>query len=202
MIAKGTRYQTSSRWTIFVVTMAMVVLAASENANGDGGTRWYQVGLATGEVEGYQWAVGAKGMKHEPLAEICALASLTEPPNDGVDFVEGTDATICGKLMTPMESVVASPAFGSGESRLVILAAIYRPIVRRVTFFLNTGGRRVFQTRLAKVPNRRAKGIPRFRYLVAPFKGETCVRKISTFDGNGNLVHDELRPSCRQGGNL
>lgn len=185
-----------------LIAALMLSSIGSDGATGATKDRWYQVGLDTGETDRYRWAVGAKGPKHEPLNKICALASLTEPPQEDKPFVEGTDAVTCGSLATPMDSLAASPAFGSGDSRLVLLAVLYRPTVREVAFLLDTGERKVFQSRMVDVPNRRARGIPRFRYLVAPFQGETCIRKVTLFDGNGKAIYSEARPSCRDGGNL
>lgn len=197
--------QRAITWAAMLTALTAVVMLISvspHDAAGANKARWYQVGLEMGETDGYRWAVGAKGPKHEPLDEICALASLTEPPQADKPFVEGMDAAVCGSLATPGDSMAASPAFGSGNSRLVLLAVLYRPAVREVAFLLDTGERRVLWPRMVKVPNRRARGVPRFRYLVTHFKGEACIRKITLFDGSGRVIYREARPPCPNGGNL
>ena len=200
-------HQSEITWAVVVAAVVAVIAVLSitvgaHEATGATRAQWYEVRLKTGETNGYKWVVGAKGPKHEPLNEICALASLTEPPQEGKPFVEGTEAVGCSSLATPIDSVAASPAFGSGDSRLVLLAVLYRPVVREVAFLLGTGERRVFRPRMATVLNRRAKGIPRFRYLAAPFEGETCIRKVTLFDRSGKVIDNEARPSCPDGGNL
>lgn len=189
-------------WGVVAAIGLLLWAGATDVLAGATKGRWYQVTLETGETEGFKWAVGAKGPGHQPLGMICALASLVEPPQEGQPFVEGDDAVGCGSLSTSMDSVAASPALGSGDSRLAILATLFRPVVRKVSFVLDTGEERVFRTRMGKIPNRSARGVPRFRYLAVPFKGPTCIRKVALFDGNDRAISREARPPCPDGGNV
>lgn len=186
-----------------VAAIGLLLWTGSPNALGDATKgRWYQLTLETGETEGYKWAVGAKGPKHEPLDRICALASLIEPPQEDQPFVEGNDAAGCGNLSTSMDSVAASPALGSGASRMTILATLFRPAVREVSLVLDTDERLVLRTHMGKVANRSARGVPPFRYLAIPFKGPTCIRKVTLIDGNDKVISHEARPPCPDGGNV
>ncbi len=186
-----------------VVAIGLLLWADSPDVLADATKgKWFQVTLETGETEEFKWAVGAKGPGHEPLGRICALASLVEPPQENQPFVEGNDAVGCGSLSTSKDSVAASPAFGSGDSRLAILATLFRPAVRKVSFVLDTGEERVLRTRMGKIPNRSARGVPRFRYLTVPFKGPACIRKVTLFDGNDRVIFREARPPCPDGGNV
>lgn len=191
---------------LWTATLAAVGLLGALSANAMGGSssgRWYRAALEQGETREFRWAVGVKGPKHEPLREICGQVGMIEPPQDDSPYVEGRDATDCGSLVRATASVAPSVAFGSGPSRLTVLATLYRPIVRKVTFTLSTGERRVYRPRVPEIPNRLKRGIPLFRYLVASFDGETCIRRITTFDGNGRVVWNEARPPCLAGmGNL
>jgi hypothetical protein len=191
----------TARVSVALIVAVMLVSVLSHSIAG-AAPSWYQARLETGETDEYKWSVGAKGPKNAPLNEICALASLLEPPRDEDSFVEGRDSVGCGSLSTREDSVAVSPAFGSGQSRLVLLAVLYRPAVRKVVFVLGSGERRVFRPRMATVTNQRARGIPNFRYLVAPFKGETCIRKVTLIDGKEAVIDREPRPDCRDGGNL
>jgi hypothetical protein len=186
-----------------VVLAGMVFWIGSQSASrANSGGRWLPITLETGTVDGYQWAMGAKLRQHEPLGAICAIVYMREPVSSDAAYVEGTESVGCGNLERPMDSVVESASFGSGDSRLAILTALYRPVVRKAVFLLGEGRRKVFHPRIAKVPKRTARGIPRFRYFVAPFKGETCIRKITLFDGDDHVIYRESSAPCRAEGNL
>jgi hypothetical protein len=164
---------------------------------------WFQANVAHGEIDGYQWAVGAKGPRGEPLAQICAQVSLLEPSQAGADVVEGRDSIDCGSVKRPEESVSSSESFGSGESRVTVLETVYQPVVNKVTFTLATGERRSYRPRLLQIPHQTVREIPLFRYIVVSLKGEACIRRIATFNGHGSIVSSEVRPPCPAGtGNL
>lgn len=187
---------------VLLFFVGLIALAGSQDAMSANSGRWYQVVLETGEINGYQWAVGAKGLKHEPLDEICVRVSLLEPITPDAPFVEGSDSVGCSSLMKPTDSVAESASFGAKDSRMVIFAVLYRPTVRKVIFFLGGGKRMVFRPRIAKVPNGEAQGIPKFRYLITPFKSKTCIRKVTLFDGSGKAIslksaHARMKVSCK-----
>lgn len=183
-----------------LIALGVMALAGYEGASA-GGDRWYKVTLEAGEVDGYQWAFGAKGPKGVPLGRICALTYMVEPAEPDAPYVEGSESVNCGALRSPLESVSGSSAFGSGESRVAIFTGLYRLAVRKVVFVLSRGERRVFLPRIAKVADRRARGIPRFRYFVAPFTGKTCIRRVTLLDGEGAVINSERRSPCHSGGN-
>jgi hypothetical protein len=204
-------YRRGVRWTFYaaVVTLVVATFASpttqvlGESSTPASGGSWYRVGLDQGEWQGYHWAVGAAGPKHEPLGEICALISVIEPPQEGSPYVEASDAKVCGSLPDATVSNVLGETLGSGASKQILVAALYRPIVRKVTFVLDTGERKVYFPRTPRIPNRVAKGIPAFRYLVTSSDGETCTRRMTTFDGKGDVIWNEARPPCPAGiGNL
>jgi hypothetical protein len=185
------------------LALSLLVFLVSPAVAGTGKARWFQVTLERGETKGYRWAVGAKGPKSEPLGRICTQLSMVEPPQEDVPYVEGSDSTECGRLKTPTDSISGTDSFGSGQSRVTVLEVVYRPIVRKVTLILATGERRVFRPSTPQIPNRVDRGIPVFRYLVSPFEGETCIRRVATFDGSGGIVSNEVSPPCPSGtGNL
>jgi hypothetical protein len=196
----------SARWAAALVALvgglalSVLVFQAAAAASK---VRWFQTTLEQGQVSGYHWAVGVKGPKHRPLSQVCAQLSMVELPQNGAPYVEGGSSTLCGRLKRPTDSVLGTESFGSGRSRVAVLEAVYRPIVRKVTFVLATGERKVFLPRIPKIPNRSARGIPIFRYFVASFEGETCVRRVTTFDQLGGVVSNEAEPPCPVGaGNL
>jgi hypothetical protein len=194
--------RTQAIFFAFLVVFEVLLLAGSHDASSASGGRWHPITLETDETDGYQWAVGAKVPQHKPLGEICAMISLVELPQPDAPYVEGRDSVSCGSLTTPSDSVSVSSSFGSGDSRRVVLAVLYRPIVRKVVFLLGEGERKVFRPSIARVPGRQVRGIPRFRYFAALFKGETCLRKVTVFNGNGQVIYRESEPSCHDGGNL
>ena len=191
-------------WVVAVATTLGLLGALSANVvEGSSSGRWYQAALDQGETRSYHWTAGVKGPKYEPLKEICAQVGMVEPLKDDSIYAEGREATDCGSLLSARDSVAPSVAFGSGASKLTVLATLYRPKVRKVTFVLSTGERRVYIPRMPKIPNQRMRGIPVFRYMVASLDGETCIRRVTTLDGKGGIVSNEGRPSCPAGkGNL
>jgi hypothetical protein len=178
--------------------LMVVVLAALVPQAVAGGSRaqWFSVALANGKIEGYRWAVGAKGPKHEPLDQICTLVSMVEPPQGEDDVVEGRDATDCGRLKLPTDSVSSTDSLGSGESRVTVLEAIYRPLVRKVAIGFAAGGPKVYRTRAPQLSNRAEAGIPMFRYIVAPVQSGNCIRRVTAFDGRGKVVSSQASPPC------
>lgn len=193
------------RWAGLVAPVACLVvsLLLPPGSGAMGKVRWFQVGLGQGEISGYRWAVGIKGPKHRPLGRVCAELSLAEPAKDDAPDFEGGSSTLCGRLEQPSDSVTGVESLGSGNAQVTLLEALYRPIIRKVTFVLATGERRIFLPRVPKLSNRSARGIPAFRYFAATFEGQTCVRRVVTFDGRGRVVSNELSPLCHgHSGNL
>jgi hypothetical protein len=157
-----------------------------------GGSQWYKVTLEEGETQGFKWTVGAKGRAHVPLKEICVLTAFIAPPEPGVPYGEGDEGSVCGSAKKPTDSTSSGATLGSTGTSL--LAVIYRPVVRKVTFLLSTGKRKVFRTQEPRLLDREKRGIPAFRYLVASFDGGACVRGITTFDGKGQVISKEGEP--------
>lgn len=176
---------------------------ASTLAESASGGSWYRVTLEQGEAQGYAWAVGAAGPKHEPLREICTKVATLEPLQDESPYIEGGNSMICGEMPNPTESMALGTTFGPDGSGPTLLATIYRPIVRKVTFVFDTGERRVYFPQTPMIPSRVARGIPVFRYLAVVFDGLTCTRRMTMFDGGGSVLESETRPPCRAGaGNM
>lgn len=173
---------------VCTLVLGFLMPRAGADTGKAGKVSWFDLTLERGEINGYHWAVGAKGQRTQPLKRICAEVAMVEPPKEGADYVEGGNSTECGRLEHPADSVVGTESAGSGQSRVTVLEALFRPVVRKVTFVLSTGERRTLPSRAPQTPNRAANGIPPFRFVVFPFEGETCIRRVATFDGRGHLV--------------
>jgi hypothetical protein len=169
-------------------------LASAEAGGRQGG--WYQTVLKTGEFHEFNWGVGAKGPRDQPLKRICLVLALNFPPEPGSPEVRGDESVNCGGIRSASTSVSASMEFGPPDSQITLLATLYRPIVRRVALLLSSGEERVFTARVPEVRNRSDKGIPIFRFVVARFAGEPCVRRITTYAGDGAVIAREDRPLC------
>jgi hypothetical protein len=182
------------------VAVALIILTmgalGSKAAAGSPRVQWFQAKLASGEINGYRWSVGAKGRMHEPLSQICTQISIVEPPRDDVPYVEGSDATDCGRLNLPTDAVSSTDSLGAGESGVTVLETIYRPLVRKVTIVFATGKRKVYRTRVPQLSNRADRGIPMFRYIAVSFNGEDCIGRVIAFDGRGRVVSNQTRPPC------
>lgn len=163
---------------------SQVVAASSQN-------RWFQIGLATGETNGYDWSIGAKGARHASLSRICTEISMAEPPRNGVS--EGRDATDCGELKMASDSIVTTESLGPKRSGATVVEAIYRPLIRKVTFVFASGKRAVLST---QSPNRAGRRIPMFRYVVASFSAGNCVDRIVAFDGKSKVVSRQVGLPC------
>lgn len=177
------------------VAAALLLLAfgliSSQAVAGSSQSRWFQIGLATGETNGYGWSTGAKGPKYRPLSEVCTEISMSEPPRN--DVYEGSDATDCGELKRPSDSVITTESLGSKKSGATVVEALYHPLIQKVTIVFASGTRTALPT---QSPNRTGKGIPMFRYAVASFGAGNCVNRIVAFDGKGRAVSSQIRPPC------
>jgi hypothetical protein len=184
----------------FLIFASSIEAPLSAGANGAKKVRWYRVLLESGETSsGYRWTVGAKGPKHEPLREICSMTGMTEPPQPDKPYIESHEGELCGLLLLPEESMTISASFGFGESRVTVFASIYRPIVRKVTIVLDSGERRIYLPKVPQIPNRAERGIPVFRYIADVFEGEFCARRTTTFDGQGDVIHNDINGGCPAG---
>lgn len=182
--------------TLSVGLIGALLVVGPAVAHGEG---WSRVVLEQGEAQSYRWSVGAKAPAFEPLDQICAQVGIVSPPQPDVPYAEGNDVSICGRLRKSSDSVVSSTKLGSGETRVTLFVALYRPAVRKVTFILGTGERKVYRPAVAMDTAGPAKGMPVFRYLVASFEGETCIRRVTTSDLSGDVIDDEKKFSCPSG---
>jgi hypothetical protein len=155
---------------------------------------WFQVGLTTGQTNGYKWSAGAKGLKGKGLSRICTEISMAEPPRNGTDVGEGRDATDCGELKAASDAVVTKESLGPKKSGITVLEAIYRPLVRKVAIVF-AGGKRM--ALVAQAPkNGISGGVPAFRYVATSFGAGDCVDRIVAFDGKGKVVSSQVSPPC------
>jgi hypothetical protein len=173
---------------LVLLTLGVVGQAAAGDSQGN----WFQIGLATGETNGYRWSTGAKGPKHRPLNRICAEISMAGPPrNNGVS--EGQDAADCGELRMASDSVISIESLGPRKTGTTVAAAIFRPLVQKVTIVFANGTRTISPT---QSPDSVGRGIPSFRYVVASFKAGKCMDRIAAFDRNGKVVSNRVIPPC------
>lgn len=155
-------------------------------------SNWFRIPLKGGEVGAFRWELAATGSKERPLKQVCAVVSEVRPPEPGVEFVEGSETSSCGSLLHATDSITLSTQFGTDESNAIVLrTALYQRDVQRVTFVLAGGEELTYRARGIKVKNRKAKGIPFFRYLVARFSGDACIQQIVTYDRRGRVIKKE-----------
>jgi hypothetical protein len=159
---------------------------------------WYRAQLQQGETNGYNWGVRATGPKNEPLKRICEKIGKVAPYDPEVGYVEASETTSCGRVVGPADSVSMSVALGSADSEMAtLMATLYHPAVKEVTYVLDSGEQKVYRAKAVKVRNRVARGIPMFRYLVAIFDEGTCFRRIITYDAQGTVLKSEkAEPHC------
>ncbi len=172
-------------------------LAQSQSSKSD----WFRIPLKGGELHGSQWGFAAIGSKERPLKQICALVSEIAPRDPDVGYVETSEASSCGSLRQATDSISMGFEFGAdGSDGIVLRTALYPENVRRVTFVLAGGEELTYKARGIKVRNRKAKGIPFFRYLVAKFSAEACIQWTVSYDGRGRVIKREKGDKvCPQG---
>ena len=163
-------------------------LAESKGSSSSG----FRVSLEGGKLHGFQWGLGATGSKKRPLRKVCAVVSEVAPPQPGTDFVEGSETSSCGSLWEVTDAITVSTVFGTDESGKTLLrTSLYPKDVHRVTFVLAGGEEATYRAKGIKVKNRKAKGIPFFRYLVAQFSDEACIQRAVIYNGHGRVVETE-----------
>ena len=176
--------------TLVLLVLSLVVSQAlAESPH----SKWFQVGLATGETSGFHWSTGAKGLKGQRLSRICTEISVVEPPRNGTDVGEGRDATDCGEVKMTSDSVITTESLGPKKAGVTVVEAIYRPLVRKVTIVFADGKRTTLR---AQSPNQNGRGIPMFRYVVTSFSTGGCVDRIVAFDGKSSVVSRQISPPC------
>jgi hypothetical protein len=175
----------AAKGVVFLALTFLVMCAATASGNRN---QWFRVSLDHGEVDGFRWAVGAKGLSDEPLKNLCGLASLVAPPKEDAPFVEREDAVECGRLSTPSNSVWSSASFSAGSSRVEIVEVLFRPIVRRVVLTFSTGERKVFLLKAPSIQDQGRRAIPSFRFLAVFLQADSCIRRMIAFDVEGKRV--------------
>lgn len=163
-------------------------LAESKGTSSSG----FRISLTGGKLHGFQWGLGATGSTEKPLRKVCAVVSEIAPPQPGTDVVEGSETSSCGSLREATDAITLSTVFGTDESgRTLLRTSLYPRDVHRVTFVLAGGEEATYRAKGIKVKNRKAKGIPFFRYLVAQFRDEACIQRAVIYNGQGRVVETE-----------
>jgi hypothetical protein len=195
-MAKG-RTMSRLRTSVLLGFAAIVLLAIGVNGADGAASKWFQVGLATGEVSGYSWAVLAKGESGVRLRRLCVTVRMAEPPNEEQLPVEEEDVTACGRLRDSADHVVATNSFGAGSSKVALLAIAVRPVVKRVVLSFFAGEKpRVVHTAAPEAVSRHNR-VSRFRYVAVPFEGQSCIRRITAQDGRRNIVFSQPLSRCQ-----
>lgn len=162
----------------------------------------FRVSLEGGKLHGFQWGLAATGSKEMPVRKVCAVVSEVAPPQPGTEFVEISETSSCGSLRETTDSITLSTVFGTDQSAATLLrTSLYPKDVQRVTFVLAGGEELTYRAKGIKVRNRKAKGIPFFRYLVAKFSVEACIQRTVIYDTRGRVIETEKGDkTCPQGG--
>jgi hypothetical protein len=165
-----------------------VGLAQSRESSSDR----FRVSLARGEVDGVKWGLSATGSKGRPLKSMCAVMTEIAPPEPGMEFAEGSETASCGRLRRADDSINLSSEFRSDDSDATVLrASLYPKNVQMVTFVFAGGQRSTLRARGVKVKNRKAEGVPFFRYLVARFSSGACLQRIVSYDSSTRVINKE-----------
>lgn len=171
-------------------------LAQSQSSKSD----WFRVPLTGGKLQGYTWGFAAKGSREKPLKQICAVVAEIAPRDPDTEYVESSETSSCGSLLRETDSISIGSEFGTGSEATVLRTILYPRDVRRVAFVLAGGQEATYRAKGIKVKNRKAKGIPFFRYLVAQFSAEACIQRIVSYDGRGRVIEREKGDEiCPQG---
>jgi len=175
-----------------VALLGIVALTPASSAGTSNPEGSFSIALDHGESQlGYRWSVGAKGKKSNVLKSICATLSMTEPPRDDAPYSEGSDATDCGPLRHPEESIRSSVSMGRRTSTSTVIAILYRPIVAKVRVDLGSGPDKVVRPKLRRVAEKEKGSIPLFRFLALALEGDVCVKRIVSYDDQGGVVKSE-----------
>jgi hypothetical protein len=161
---------------------------------GSAGSNRFVVNLDHGVTEGVKWAATVDGKKFERLGRLCVSAGFVAPPEPGADYVEGDGTELCGSVSKLSDSLLLNMDLGSTESSIFV--GIYRPVVRTVKIEFDSGHSEVLRAVVPKATNRRARGIPLFRYVVAEFASEPCIRRITTFNSRGGVIGKKAVSAC------
>lgn len=183
-----------------IVLGCFVLFAASAQSRSAESDR-FRVPLKGGKLHGYTWGFAAEGSKERPLKQVCAVVTEIAPPAPGAGYAEGWETSSCGSLLHATDSISLSSEFRTDESDATVLRmTLYPKDVRQVTFVLAGGEELTYKARGIKVMNRKAKGIPFFRYLVAQFRAEACIQQTVSYDGRGRVIKREKGDKvCPQG---
>jgi hypothetical protein len=184
--------------TLVGLGFAFICIAAMGAGDADGAnSKWFQVGLANGEVSGYRWGVSAKGEPKDRLSHLCVTVAMTEPPNEEHLPVEEEDATACGRLRESVDHVIATTSFGADRSKVALLAIAVRPVVKRVVLSFFAGEKPKVVETLAPPVDSQHDRVPRFRYVAVPFEGQSCIRRIAAQDNRRNMVFSQSLSRCQ-----
>lgn len=191
----------SSRCTfISGVVLGCFVLFAGSAQSQSSKSDWFRVPLKGGELHGFTWGFAAKGLKERPLQQICAVVAEIAPRDPDAGYVEASETSSCDSLLQATDSISMGSEFGTGSDATVLRTVLYPKDVRRVTFVLAGGEELTYRATGIKVKNRKAKGIPFFRYLAARFSAEACIQRIVSYDGRGRVIEREKGDEiCPQG---
>ena len=181
--------------------MGLLVLSAGSVQSQSAESDRFRVSLKGGKLHGYTWGFAAEGSKERPLKQVCAVVTDIAPPAPGAGYVEASETSSCGRLLHATDSISLSSEFRTDESHATVLrTTLYPKDVQHVTFVLEGGEELTYKARGIKVMNRKAKGIPFFRYLVAQFRAEACIQQTVSYDGRGRVIKRERGDKvCPQG---
>lgn len=162
---------------------------------------WFSAKLGFGKKRDNYWGVRATGARHQAMGQICGIVVKIPPPDPNVPYFESDETKACGRLATPSDSVSIGVLLRSpGSGVTALLASVYHPVVREVTFVLRSGERKVYRAVTPKIAKRAAKGIPAFRYLIAFIDEGACIDQIITADRSGEVIRGESgEPACPAG---
>lgn len=199
-IRRDTGFHRRAMLLLASIAIALAWGGTAVLAEADGSARggWYRVALEHGETNGYHWGVRATGPKSKPAGRICTVVGKVAPLDPELGYVEASETQSCGRLSAPTDSVSTIATLGSSEVEATMLwATVYPPIVRKIVFVLGAGERKVSRTIAADGAGKAGTGVPLFRYVVALFEGESCIRRIVALDGHGDLIENErAEPGC------
>lgn len=166
-------------------------------SSADGAGVWKRLTLKRGQTNGYAWTAGVLVPTHSSRTQFCVQLGLVESEeSDGISL--GHESTECGSLGGVTDSVTGSVSAGSGRARITVIERLYDPFVRSLTVEFGNGSKKDFRLPLLRGSSLHSSGAARFRYFVFPAlaKASTCIRNVTTYDAESNVIRREPGQGC------
>jgi hypothetical protein len=188
-VSRGSRHR--QRGVFAGLVISVVLLACISARAADGG---HVVVLREGTIGKSKWTAWLEpAIARGKANKVCRNLALSHPTYAGL--IARSEFRECGSI-TAAEPAVESIEAGEGSKQRSVWLGLFAPMVRTIYVRIGSSAGHLVHLQALSVRAAAKVDAERLRYWVRGYAGASCLRRLITYDVNGEVLSDSGSEPC------